>query len=865
MIKLLRKERGATLITVIIITAVLTILTVVLLDSALQGLVTAKRHRNVDLTYYSGQSAIEKWFNQLQQEAENDVIGTEYDSTVNGTNFKDYVEYLIDKVEPKLDTEYIDIAAKSSSVAGLSGNDYSEISVKSIDVIGEPVLFNQGKNVRVTIGIQAIASFSDPSSPYSAANQPIFAQKDFVFTVPKNDFELAFAILTLGDLYTSTRHYESNGTLGIEIPGFNADIKGDVSAFGTFPKNILWPEQFYYGGIMAMHGMRLNIKGNAYSRSFIRTGPYRGISESVSYSDNSRIDIYRDAVAQSIQAFGNNNEIAVFRNAYTFDDIEMNGENSIIAINGSAIGLSHTFANRNHDALSAIVNSAPIHNMISTNSLKSRIVVNGDVIIPGGTFKIDTVTGEYIGNIEDASIVWYDDGTGNGIAYYKLYPWGPDDLARPELYHENLRDKLYSLSSGEFLGGPLNIFQVWSSIDWTANANRYDIGTGGGISGGIDSLLNSIRLSRNSANFPSTPPASVSGCWSYELAANRSLYSNEIPGYSSDGFQEIRYVNRDSYVIDNIYSKDADGNITGLKFDKNVWDGVSGALYTTKVFGKLDDLGPTDSIPYEETIKYNLENYTQLLAKRDYPPTGTSGSEWSAWAGDAANEGVFSKLMDKLEDKVSNYSGNLYCINVPAGTSAGEHNISEWRPEVYDWSKRSRENNPTNNPADPLFDFDADNEYFLVFNEYADVDLVVSGKFNGIIFTAGAVILNEGADIRGAIISAGGGTYSGSKFIPELNKLDRDYDLTHGYEQAIKLDRGSYAGVKITPSISYDPTNPEHTSPKVDFYLGLINEQYVKDLARPYDSNAADYLNKAARINLLKKLAGQGMNLFDIF
>jgi len=53
------------------------------------------------------------------------------------------------------------------------------------------------------------------------------------------------------------------------------DIKGDVSAFGTFPKDILWPEQFYYGGIMAMHGAQVDIKGNAYSRAFIRTGPYR--------------------------------------------------------------------------------------------------------------------------------------------------------------------------------------------------------------------------------------------------------------------------------------------------------------------------------------------------------------------------------------------------------------------------------------------------------------------------------------------------------------------------------------------------------------------------------------------------------------
>jgi len=44
------------------------------------------------------------------------------------------------------------------------------------------------------------------------------------------------------------------------VPEFKVDIKGDVSAFGTFPKDILWPEQFYYGGIMAMHGAQVDIR-----------------------------------------------------------------------------------------------------------------------------------------------------------------------------------------------------------------------------------------------------------------------------------------------------------------------------------------------------------------------------------------------------------------------------------------------------------------------------------------------------------------------------------------------------------------------------------------------------------------------------
>jgi len=57
-------------------------------------------------------------------------------------------------------------------------------------------------------------------------------------------------------------------------------------------------------------------------------GCLQGLSEPAVFSDKSRINIYRDAVAQCIQVFGNDNIISVFRNAYTFDDIEMNGERS---------------------------------------------------------------------------------------------------------------------------------------------------------------------------------------------------------------------------------------------------------------------------------------------------------------------------------------------------------------------------------------------------------------------------------------------------------------------------------------------------------------------------------------------------------
>lgn len=849
MLRLLKKERGAALVTVIIITAVLTTLSVVLLNSAIQGLSLSKRQSNIKLTYFAGQSAIEKWFNIIQKESEDQNIGAGFPDEVNATNVDSYVEMILDKVKLKLnDTEYIDVVSKAPTVAGLSGDDYSEIKLKALEVIGTPQLIEGGKKVKVVIGIEAEASFNNPNSPYGNTRQPLYAEKEFVFEVPQNDFKLTFAIATAADLYASTRSYHFNeeeenrnrnyvGDLRAAVPEFKVDIKGDVSAFGTFPKDILWPEQFYYGGIMAMHGAQVDIKGNAYSRAFIRTGPYRdvyrGLSEPAVFSDESRINIYRDAVAQCIQVFGKDNIISVFRNAYTFDDIEMNGERSIIAINGSAIGLSHYFESRNHDALSAIISSAPVHNLLSDDSLLSTIAVNGDVIIPGGTFRVDD-DGIFTGLLEDASVFWYEDPNGIRIPFYKMYQWTEDDILNPDKYHAELRERLKNLSAA-YLNGPFNLFQLWPSKE-RVNDN---IETGGGLYDYVtNDFINSIKAvwgKRNAAEAGVSVPGAVSGAWSYELAANWRYYagrlSTEGRDYEAVGVKGIDYVKRPGFAIDNIYKKDDYGNIIGLKFDSNLWNDVPEAddpSYTHKVFTKLDMSG---EIGDPDNVKNNLLDYTQLLANRKYP---TSGSEW-----DISGEHGIVKLIQKAKSQFSAYTANEYYIQVNPGRSKGQYNLAALAGfDLYGRCQESRSGGT----------FESDTEYFLVFNENPEIDLIVDGTFNGIILTAGSVILNGGADIRGAIISGGGGDRSAGEYELKLNRLDRDTF------QAVALDRGRYAGVKMVPASDSDPGIV-----KVDFYLGLTTESEIIEKGRN------KYLNMAARNNLLNKFAKLGIYLYNIF
>ncbi|WP_265443362.1 pilus assembly PilX N-terminal domain-containing protein [Acetivibrio straminisolvens] len=835
MYRLLRKEQGAALMTVIIITAVLTTLSVIFLSSAIQGLTLSKRQSNIKLTYFAGQSAIEKWFNVIQKESENEDIGSDFTQEVTATNVDDYVDKIIEKLRGKLeDIEYIDVTSRASTVAGLSGDDYSEIKLKSLNMIGAPQLLSGGKKVKVKIGIEAEASFDNPSSPYGNTRQPIYAEKEFIFEVPQNDFKLAFAIATAGDLYISTRNYDGSGNIRSNVSGFRADIKGDVSAFGTFPKDTLWPEQFYYGGIMAMHGARMDIKGNAYSRAFIRTGPYRGVSEAPNFNDGSMINIYRDAIAQCLQVFGNHNLISVFRNAYTFDDIEMNGEDSIIAINGSAIGLSHYFETRNHDALSAIISSAPVHNLLSEASLRSTIAVNGDIIIPGGTFRVDD-NGIFTGLLEDASVFWYEDTNGIRIPFYKMYSWGDKDIDDPDEYHRELRNKLTSLSS-VYLNGPFNLFQLWPSRQPVNGDN--DIETGGGLADYvINDFINSIRAVRSDTKRPAgiSTPSAISGAWSYELAANWGYYAAPLaPDYNAVGIKGINYVKRPEFVIDNIYKKDDYGNIIGLKFDETIWDDVPEIsestyyYYTQSIFTKLDRAGVFGD---PDNIKNNLLDYTQLLANRKYP---SSGSEW-----DISGEHGISKLIEKAKSRFSVYTTNGYYIQVDPSLSPGEYNLSLLAGfNLYQECANSRAGG----------DFESDTEYYLVFNENPNIDLVVDGVFNGIILTAGSVILHGGADIRGAIISGGGGTWSGGEYQPKLTRLDRNTS------QAVKLDHGEYAGVKIVPATYSDPGIV-----KVDFYLGLTTESEI------IEKGGDTYLNRAARNSLLRKFSEHDIYLNTIF
>ncbi len=843
MLQILNKKRGSTLITVVIITTVLMLLSIVLLDSSLKGLILTKRHKNIDFAYYAGQSAIEKWFYIIKGF---EGIGEDYDGDINEleqSSIDAFAQFIINKITPSLTSanEFIDVmGVKDTVVLGSTDVECAEVKCKSINNVGAKVV---GSNLELTIGIEADSSFSQPSTPYSTSNKVVYAQKKFTFSIPKNDFKLYGAIYTIGDLYVSGKDDEGNLRYNYN-DGFNDSftsyINGDTVVFGSFPRSVLRPEQHYYGGIYAINSAYLSIKGNAYSRSFVRTGPYRVVTGDY-LNDNSRIDVYRDAVAQGLHAFGNNNKIVVYNNAYTFDDIEINGEDSFIAVNGSFLGLSR-FANenmalRNHDSYSAIVNSAVLHNGLSDASKRSRVAVNGDVIIPGGTFKVKTDTGEVLGQIEDASLAWFEDSISD-LPYYKFYPWDTSDVNNPDQYHAEIRNKKENISPN-YLGGFGNLLQVWSPI---TTADR-DIETGGDMTDHINSFVNQLvvaSLHQNPEDAGLSIPTNLYGSWPYELAANNTLYNSNTGGALSHDrsvMHELKYVNSSDFKIDNIYS--SGGN---LKYDSNTWSGMpSDNTFIDRVNSILDSTSGDD-------MKQDLMNYTEVFGKRTYPEAVPGN--WNI-----EDVTLFGEILNKLATRANMYAAvtpnSILIPRDPDRLSNETHNIGDYG--VY----------TTREPADPNpanFHNDA-GSYYLFVNADPKVDLVVDGVFNGIIYTAGKVILHDGADVRGSILSAGcGGNYVDGIFKPDFENLA--LNITADNYDAEALDRGEKAGVKIHPSkLSENPVLK--SPPKVDFFLGLTDETDILLNGKATDSRV-EYLNQAARENLLRKLYKNGINLFQI-
>jgi len=365
-------------------------------------------------------------------------------------------------------------------------------------------------------------------------------------------FLLNGAVYTLGDLVA-----RGSGL---------STINGDVYVFGTGLDRPNRMDQYNMGGICAAENATLHIReGSAYTRNLLRAGTFDETP-----GNSCAIIVDRDVVAEGIQAFGYDDSIVIIRDAYTFDDIEMNGANSFIAVKGNYFGLS--FGDQYfHDTSSAILNVAPRYSGGFDNDFtRSRIVVNGYAFVNGSVFVVEVESGKAVYQLEDVALVWRD----NRPAYLTR------EFGNTRQYIEDLKEN----------GG--NGFSVIiGDVGWTQNGNL----TGDWTT--WKDWINEIRSKVTGwSNSLPVIPSKITGLCHKAMAANNRIYfaegDIEIPG------SVICEIGNSVEGLDPTF-------LNG--YIKPDW-----IEYTDRNFGMPRGL---------EILMSYLKGHVQVFARKDYPAT----------------------------------------------------------------------------------------------------------------------------------------------------------------------------------------------------------------------------------------------------
>ena len=737
-----KNEKGSSLLTVLISTAVLIILGAAIADSVVQRYKIAKSQEHIEYTYIAGETAVERTFYLVDRICRISTLtsGLMYDG-----DDAVYSDSVISLLENNLDSVIPGLVFNDIEV--LDDSTFKARSGISLQRMGQQRTAD-GMSMTITVGVTAITSLT--RGIYSSLERKVFAQREF--TVPiAISFKLNEAICSIGDLIADN--------------AVNATITGDVNVYGTSPLLKNQPQQEFYGGIYAKHDSSLKIDGNAYTRSFIRTGVYNDFNGGSIQNDTSIIHVLKDAVAQSVQIFGKGNKIVVNRNVYTFDDVEIDGEDSVIAINGSIFALSS--GGEFHDQSSAVINAAPIHFSYSEDSMKSRIVVNGDLLINGETLKIDPLGGALY-KMENASMAWAID---DNIAAYKKY------AAEQEEY--------------DLVNGITDGYLTWLKNLWDAYGNGTNVLRGFlnlfqtfpvKAAGEIDAWLTDIDDSRRVGFNTVTGPDYLYGFSNSSMAANDYIYFMDKINQDNSGIRRLNEIIKDTFEFDN-------ADVTKLYPIVNTWSGFwKTAMYKDDGDpndGDVFDGGETTWEEYQTLIKSKLDlinpflqGLTHKLVARDY----SEGDNIKH-----APLGAPFEINGIAPDNLFLFLQTALNYKYPV-----EDLIAE--PYVIKYEENSSDD-PENIPNQGT----ADNNYYLVINNNPEKVLKVTGKFNGIIFSMGRVDIGKGANITGSIVAAGRG------YDPEPGN-----NYVSGSSAEYYTDPVSSIKTPRVPTINGDGSNMEH-------------------------------------------------------
>ncbi len=643
------------------------------------SIVRSEEHNQ--MTYLAAESALQRSMANLDR-----YLPREDFATDRGITYNDEEQFIDDLVRALNSDSRSEIINNFTSADGVQV--YSDSSMNTADV---SLSFSWDGSERTRIGnklrfpLEITATAKMENGMFKSNGRKAVAVKEYEVWI-YNPFELNGAVYTLGDLVV-------NG-------GGTSTITGDVYVFGTGFDKPNRMDQYHMGGICAYDSAKLHIEdGSAFTRNLLRVGSFYETG-----TDKCAIIVDNDVVAQSIQAFGINNDIVIIRDAYTFDDIEMNGADSYIAINGNFFGMNPGDDNF-HDTSSAVVNISQMYAYGTVNEYtRSRIVINGYTFINGSTFKMNP-DGTANHKLEDVSLAWQ----GN----------------QPVYIVENKNDTMDYMTA--LTSRDRNGFSVLlGDIGWSRNERlNEDWATWTEWITEIKSVVAGM-----SNTLPSTPPAKIKGFCHNAMAANNTLYPSNVDSLEIPG-NVICHANvdgLDSQPLNDYYS-DSD-----WWFNKSAVTGIPKGL---------------------ENMMYLFESHVSVFARKKYPNSFDGDISYNFNSGMIPSGGSTTEFL-RIRDALDNIDTSLWScvVKFPEGGNEEPVDLVQHLEDYYGVPSPT----PTPSP-EPSPEPDPDPEkFFLIINLNPNRELVISrDKVNGIIFTMGKLTIENGATLNGAVISAGRG------------------------------------------------------------------------------------------------------------
>lgn len=634
--------------------------------STVQMFSIVRNEEHNQMTYIAAESAIERSISNLDRYLTKEEFATDRDITYSSDS--QFINDIVGKLNGG------DSQIKNSFNIPV----YADSSINSAEIVmsfsWDGSTYTRTGN-KLKFPLQIIATAKMENGMFKSIGRKVVAVKEYEVWI-YNPFVLNGAVYSLGDFVA-----KGSGT---------STITNDVYVFGTGLDKPNRMDQYYMGGICAVNSAKLHIQnGSVYTRNLLRVGNFNTPDE-----NECAIIVDHDVVAQGIQAFGINDAIVIIRDAYTFDDIEMNGANSCIAVNGNYFGLNPgdgVF----HDTSSAVINTSPRYAGATINEFtQSRIVINGYTFVNGSAFRMD---GGIIGHkLEDVALAW----EGNQPVYID------ENCDNTEEYLNALR----SNSRGERNGFSVLLGNAgWNNI--TNLISNWEL---------WDDWISEIRSRADGRtnNFTGlSVPARIKGFCHYAVAANNTLYP------SDEAHIEIP-----TSVVCNIAN-----DVNGLNVRP-----LDGYIHETWFYSTHASIGIPKGL---ENMMSFLEGHVHVFSRKEYPEEASGEISYKYNSGmipgSFGSTTEFLRIRDQLEEIDEDVWDCVFQFH------SDDNDVNLTPVNLVDFLE------------DEGVDI---TDYFLIINLDPDRELIIDRDvINGIIFTMGKIKISNGATVNGSIIAAGMG------------------------------------------------------------------------------------------------------------